>query len=111
MKKTASSETISFRIDCHAADEARRNVAESGAASIHSYARDLFLSALAEHAIQAENNQLHEDLREVSQEVLELRHDLHLLFTRSVAMLADLSVEEVEEVLFSDLPLEGESDE
>lgn len=110
MKKTVSSETISFRIDCHAADEARRNLAESGAASIHSYARDLFFSGLAEHALQSENNQLHEDLREVSQEVLELRHDLCHLFARTVSMLTDLSVEEVEQVLFADLPLEGESD-
>lgn len=110
MPKMASSETISFRIDRHVADEARRNIAEVGAASIHSYARSLFLSTLGEHSIESENNQLHEDLREVSQEVLELRHDLCLLFTRSVAMLTDLSVEEVEQVLFSDLPLEGESD-
>ncbi|PSN15948.1 hypothetical protein C7293_04875 [filamentous cyanobacterium CCT1] len=108
MKKTNSSETISFRIDAHLADEVKRKAADAGASSIHFYARDLFLSGLADLAIQGEINQLREGLGEVSKELLELRHDLQLLLVRVVVVLTELSVEEVEEVLFSDLPLEDE---
>ncbi|MBE9155996.1 hypothetical protein IQ265_03990 [Nodosilinea sp. LEGE 06152] len=110
MKKTISSETISFRIDSHLADEVKRKATEAGASSIHFYARELFLSALADLAIQDEVHQLREGLSEVSQELLELRHDLQLLLVRVVFVLTELSVEEVEGALFSDSPLGDESE-
>lgn len=110
MKKTISSETISFRIDAHLANEVRRKAKDAGASSIHFYARELFLSALADLAIQDEINHLREGLSEVSQELLELRHDLQLLLVQVVVVLTELSVEEVESVLFSDLPLEDEQE-
>lgn len=109
MKKTISSETISFRIDTHLADEVRRKATEAGALSIHFYARELFLSGLADLAIKDEIHRLQESLGAISQEMLELRHDLYLLLVRVAVMLTEFSVEEVEGVLFSDLPLEDES--
>ena len=110
MNKHPASETISFRLNAHTAAEARRQAAASGASSVHAHARDLFLSALAERVSEEEREQLREELRELADEVLELRHDLHLLVVRAVAMLTELSFEEVEQVLCSDLPLDGEAD-
>jgi hypothetical protein len=110
MKKTIASETISFRIDARLANEVRRKASEAGASSIHFYARELFLSGLGDLAIKDEINRLRESLSEISQEILELRHDLQLLLVRVVVALTDSSVEDVEGVLFSDLSLEDKSE-
>lgn len=110
MKKTISSETISFRIDTHLADEVRRKATEAGASSIHFYARELFLSGLADLAIKDEINRLQESLGEISQEILELRHDFYGLLVRLFASLGEVSLDEAEQMLTAPLYSEEKND-
>lgn len=110
IKSSLSSSTISFRVAPHISDEAMRRATESGATSIHIFARELFLSALANLTLEDEFRQLKDDLRDVSLEILELRRDFYGLLVRLLASLGEISLSEAEQTLTAPVPFEEEDD-
>jgi hypothetical protein len=110
IKPSLSSSTISFRVARQISDEVKRRATESGATSIHTFARELFLSALANLSLEAEIGQLKDDLREVSLEILELRRDLYGLLVRLLASLGEISLSDAEQTLTGPSHFEEEQD-
>jgi hypothetical protein len=103
MKKPPSSETISFRIHTHLADELRQRARENGVSSHHFYARDLLLSRLAEADLRTDLARLQQSLMDLAIDLAELRHDLHWQLIRLLVFLGDLSVEEATQLMTTEL--------
>lgn len=101
--KTNSSITISFRISSSLEDDLKSRVQASGCSSVHSFAREVFLSGLADSNIESSITSLQEEIGILSEEILDLRHDIHFLMVKLLATLADISDDEAEQTLLSSI--------
>lgn len=109
--KTNSSITISFRISSSLENDLKSRAQEIGCSSVHSFAREIFLSGLAESDIQASITRLQEEIGIISEEILDLRHDIHFLMVKLLATLADISDDEAEQTLLSSIYQDDDDDD
>jgi hypothetical protein len=103
--------TISFRVSGYLEDDLKTKARASGCSSMHAYARDMFLSGLAGSDFQESVTRLQEELNTISQELLELRHDLQSLMVKLLAILTDIPAFEAEQILVSSLYPDDEAAE
>lgn len=94
MSKDSTSTTISFRISAALAEELQQRAAAAHLPSVHHLCRDLLLSSLSGITIQEEVAHLEQGLKDIADEIVELRDDVHLLIVKLLGVLADLSIDE-----------------
>jgi predicted nucleic acid-binding Zn-ribbon protein len=102
MKKQPSSTTISFRIDSTLANELKKK-GLSQRQSLHEYARNLFLDALAERDLRDQVIDLQSDVQDVDAAINDLRHDLSWVLYKFLTELTDLEPEEVQSWIATNL--------
>jgi len=94
MKKKLSSKTISFRIDSQLAAKLQRQALDQRL-SLHEYVREKFLDALSQQELRDEVVELHSELRTISAEIDDLRHDVSALLQKVLIELTDMEEDEV----------------
>jgi hypothetical protein len=102
MKKATASTTISFRISRQLASElTKKAIAER--LSLHEYARNSFLDALAQQELRDEVGNLRSDVQEIGAAIEDLRHDLLAVLCQLLVELTDLEPEEAQRWIDSNL--------
>ncbi|MGI0485487.1 hypothetical protein ACN4EK_08640 [Pantanalinema rosaneae CENA516] len=106
MKKQLSTKTVSFRIDGQLAAKLNRQALDQRL-SLHEYIRELFLDALSQQPLRDEVIELHSELRNISAEIDDLRHDLSVILQKFLMELADMDEDEARSWMISRLSSQG----
>lgn len=96
MKKTASSKTISFRIDGKLARKLSRKSLELRL-SLHEYAREIFLDALSQQDVIDEVTEMRHEMRDVRSDIDDLRYDLGVMLSKLLIELTDADEDTVQQ--------------
>ena len=106
MKKQLSTKTVSFRIDGQLAAKLNRQALDQRL-SLHEYIRELFLDALSQQPLRDEVIELHSELKNISAEIDDLRHDLSVILQKFLMELADMNEDEARSWMISRLSSQG----